>query len=244
VCNIWREKLVVIYSFDLGRGKPRRKPKIIRGQKDKWIREGDINQNYTSPIARYLASYIDAVENKTDAPQFDKEKFGSNVSENLKEIDKWIRKTVLNAHNKESSADDFPSAMKIINVINQDNVWDYRRIELTDLVNATNVESKRSINYILCELVQLFSVCHYLVDRCCFTIIQPSNDDWAFDMFQSLNATGTPLTAIETFKPRVVSLTDDKEDSFKGSKNEASFNKLEILFKNTKNAAEKSKLRR
>jgi uncharacterized protein with ParB-like and HNH nuclease domain len=243
VCNIWREKLVVIYSFDLGRGKPRRKPKIIRGQKDKWIREGDINQNYTSPIARYLASYIDAVENLTDAPQFDKEKFGSNVSENLKEIDKWIRKTVLNAHNKESSADDFPSAQRIINIINQDNVWDYRRVELTALVNATNAEHKRSsINYILCELVQLFSVCHYLVDRCCFTIIQPSNDDWAFDMFQSLNATGTPLTAIETFKPRVVSLTEDKEESFKGSKNEASFNKLETLFKNTKNAAEKSKL--
>ena len=242
VCNIWKEKLIVIYSFDLGRGKPRRKPKIIRGQKDKWIREGDIEQNYTSPIARYLASYIDAVENKADAPQPDKEKFGNNVADNLKEIDKWIRRTVLTAHNKESSADDFPSAIKIVDTLNQDHIWDYKRIELTELISQTTTDNKRSINYILCELVQLFSVCHYLVDRCCFTIIQPSNDDWAFDMFQSLNATGTPLTAIETFKPRVVSVTEDKEKSFKGSKNEASFNKLEALFSKTKNAAEKSKL--
>jgi uncharacterized protein with ParB-like and HNH nuclease domain len=243
VCNIWKERLIVIFSFDLRRGKPNRKPKIIREQKDKWIREGNIEDNYTSPIARYLACYIDAVEYNKEAPQPDKDKFGNNIAENLKEIDKWIKKAVINAHNKESSADDFPSARKIINNINQDRIWDYKREELTNLINEPNVEQKRSINNTLCELVQLFSVCHYLVDRCCFTIIQPSNDDWAFDMFQSLNATGTPLTAIETFKPRVVSVTEEeKNTSFKGSKNEASFNKIEGLFKTTKNAAEKSKL--
>ena len=30
------------------------------------------------------------------------------------------------------------------------------------------------------------------------------NEDYAFDMFESLNTTGEPLTAFETFKPKVI----------------------------------------
>ena len=61
-------------------------------------------------------------------------------------------------------------------------------------------------------------------------------------MFQSLNATGTPLTAIETFKPFVVNITNLKEENFKGSQSEKSFDKLESLFKGTRSASRKNKL--
>jgi len=51
--------------------------------------------------------------------------------------------------------------------------------------------------------------------------IEPVSENWAFDMFQSLNATGTPLTALETFKPLVVSLVASNNGGFKGSKSKS-----------------------
>ncbi|MFB6306363.1 MAG: DUF1524 domain-containing protein [Flavobacteriales bacterium] len=63
-----------------------------------------------------------------------------------------------------------------------------------------------------------------------------------FDLFQSLNATGTPLTAIETFKPLVVNRTQENEESFNNSINKESFDKIDDLFKNIKSASEKNKL--
>ena len=41
--------------------------------------------------------------------------------------------------------------------------------------------------------------------------------NWAFDLFQSLNATGTPLTAFETFKPSVVNCMKSKGLEYKDS---------------------------
>ena len=49
-------------------------------------------------------------------------------------------------------------------------------------------------------------------------------------MFQSLNATGTPLTAIETFKPTVVNTVDGEEGyKFKESVSDKSFKKIEFF---------------
>ena len=69
------------------------------------------------------------------------------------------------------------------------------------------------------------------------------NEDWALDMFQSLNATGTPLTAIETFKPTVVNVTDNQgADKYKDSEAEMSFEKIDKLFANSNKASQKNKL--
>jgi len=74
-----------------------------------------------------------------------------------------------------------------------------------------------------------FCLCYYLLQRCCFTLIEPVSENWAFDMFQSLNATGTPLTALETFKPLVVSLVASNNGGFKGSKSEEYFEQVDQL---------------
>jgi hypothetical protein len=240
ICENWKEKLIVIFSLDLGRGTPRRKPKIIRGQKDKWTRDGQVNDNYFSPIANYLGSFITAITNDSEYPVLDKEKLGQNIVQNIKSIDNWLKNKVIEAHRINN--DDFIQSWKILEHIDEEHIWLYERPHLKDLVNQQETTDKKSVSYIISELVQLFSVCHYLTERCCFTIIQPSNDDWAFDMFQSLNATGTPLTAIETFKPAVVIETQEGETDFKGSANERGFAKVEELFKRSVTAQQKSKL--
>ena len=240
ICENWKERLLVIFSLDLGRGNPRRKPKIIRGQKDRWTRDGEVDSNYCSPIANYLGRFIEVIFNEGEFFTPDKEILGQNIVQNIKSIENWLKKNVINAHISET--DDFLPSWKLLENINEEHIWLYDRPELKGIVDERDTQNKRQTNYIVNELVQLFSVCHYLTERCCFTIIQPSNDDWAFDMFQSLNATGTPLTAIETFKPAVVVETQENETEFKGSSNEKSFSKIEELFKKSLTAQQKSRL--
>ena len=44
----------------------------------------------------------------------------------------------------------------------------------------------------------------FLLTRVAVTVVTAKSEDYAFDMFESLNTTGEPLTAIETFKPMVI----------------------------------------
>jgi hypothetical protein len=61
-------------------------------------------------------------------------------------------------------------------------------------------------------------------------------------MFQSLNATGTPLTAIETFKPLVVNSVTSSGAKFKDSEFEKYFTEIDNLFSSSKDSSEKTKL--
>lgn len=231
VCKYWRNQLMDIYSVDLGRGKPERKPKIIRGNEDKWVMAEDSNTSYNSPVAKFLYEYLEFFFNDGNSPNF---RVKNRAGNNLKSIDLWIRNDVMKAHVKH---DVFPTAKRIIDKINQEYIWQYNREDILKHLDFDSAEDSVSLTHSVCSLIQLFSVCYYLLNRCCFTIIKPINEDWAFDMFQSLNATGTPLTAIETFKPIVVNTVTD----FKTSEEHTYFQKVEDAFSDMNTAAQKSR---
>lgn len=239
ICSLWNQKLINVFSFDLGRGNPSRKPKIIRGNQDYWTRDGSVDNAYKSPLANYLGSVIESIFTNKEYPKASKDKHGKILHQNITAIDRWLKNVVTKAH--ELKSDDFTPAWKIIENFSQESIWDYDKDDLVEIIKQKDFSSNKTDSYILCELVQLLAVCHYLLDRCCFTIIQPTDDDWAFDMFQSLNATGTPLTAIETFKPTVSNETD-QNGGFKESENEKSFRKIEELFIDATTAQQKSKM--
>lgn len=238
-CIFWKEKLKDVFSLDLKRGSPQLKPKIIRGNKDQWTKDGNYETSYLSEVAIHIAEFIEFIsseEHKLPPPDRN-----TRAGKNLSRIDSWLRRNVILAHVDQSS--EFLPAWEIIFTTGEDNIWQYERESLAKLVLLKEIEDKRSMGYVACALVQLFAVCHYLLDRCCFTIIQPMNEDWAFDMFQSLNATGTPLTAIETFKPTVVNITDAEPGfQYKDSDAEKSFERIDALFADTNSASQKNKL--
>lgn len=244
ICNLWISKLEKIYSFDLGRGKPTLKPKLARGSVDYWTRERDVDEAYRSELSNYLGHFIQAYVDKTQLPCLSKEKYGNSLLyKNGRRIESWLKKEVSTAH-EGNEGDAFASAVDIISHFKQEAIWDYERPHFLELIRENNHTDKRSDSYILCELVQVLSVCHYLLDRCCFTIIQPTDDDWAFDMFQSLNATGTPLTAIETFKPTIVNTIENNDadnSQFKNSLSEKYFKKVEDFLSEATNAQQKNK---
>lgn len=243
ICNIWIDKkLIPIFSFDLVRGTPRLKPKIIRGAKDYWTRTDDVDSAYRSELSNYLGHFIKAYDEKNNKfPCLTKEKYGKTLLyQNGKKIEAWLNKTVSTAHIDQN--DEFACANDIISNFSQEHLWDFERDNLIEIIKEKDFSNPKTNSYILNELVQIISVCHYLLDRCCFTIIQPTDDDWAFDMFQSLNATGTPLTAIETFKPTIVNTVDrESGDKFKGSDSDKSFKKVEDFLSEATTAAQKNK---
>ena len=245
VYGLWTEKLLSLFSLDLRRGNPTRKPKIIRGSKDYWTRNHEVDTAYPSELANYLAHFIQAQVEDAQFPSLNstREKYGNTLLyQNGKRIETWLNKVVATAHCDDAS-DEFPSAKLIIETISQEYLWDFERPGIKEIIQVQDVSDKRSDAYLLCELVQTLAVCHYLLDRCCFTIIQPTDDDWAFDMFQSLNASGTPLTAIETFKPLIVNTMNGAAGytGYKGSKSDQAFSILDAFLSETNTAQQKSK---
>lgn len=191
--NTYLSTLLEVFSVDLRRGIPTRKPIIIRASIDQWTLDGT-DENYKSEISSYLASFIRAISNNSSFPSITGK---SSVKKNLRKISQFL-KDVEQAHIISKS--DIPTAWEILEKFSEIDLWSYPRPNLVSRVrnrnNPTANEEKR-----ICELVQLFAFCQYLPQRCCFTVIQPVSDVIAFDMFQSLNATGT-LPALNRSKLR------------------------------------------
>ncbi|MFB6306362.1 MAG: DUF262 domain-containing protein [Flavobacteriales bacterium] len=176
IINVWKDKLKDLFSLDLKRGEPTRKPKIIRSSWDKWVKKGKTDDNYTSEVTNFLAKYIDFIEEKTDEPPEPIKKH-SPVKDNIEIIKDWLENTVANSHLNEES--DFLSANEILAKIKESNVWQYQRDSLKEIIeNETDDLGSNA-----CSLLQIFSVCHYLLDRCCFTKIEPTREDWVLIYF-------------------------------------------------------------
>jgi len=232
--------LLELFSVDLRRGTPSKKPIVIRGSVDRWTLDETLEDHYESPVAKYLMSVLRAIHNREDIPRPPGEDGSRKVAANLRLMDRWLS-AIENSH---LSLDDdglnFPPAWTLLERISENHIWDYPRNELRDIVFDEDEDSPEKSA--LCSLTQLLVFSHYLLDRCCFTVIDPVSKDWAFDMFQSLNATGTPLTAIETFRPMVVNVADASDGGFAGSRIQAFLSDVDILLQRENSAAQKAKL--
>lgn len=232
--NTYLDRLLEVFSLDLKRGTPNRKPLIIRASIDQWTFDGN-DDNYKSEISSYLAAFIRSIYTNSNFPQRSN---SSLVGKNIRKINQFL-KNIEEAH--EGKDTDFPPAWEILRKFSEVDLWTYPRPDLVNRVqnrgNPMSSEEKQ-----ICSLIQLFAFCHYLLQCCCFTIIQPISDVRAFDMFQSLNATGTPLTAFETFKPLVVNYVESSGSSFKGSNSEKYLESADRLLSSRKSASSKNKL--
>lgn len=119
---------------------------------------------------------------------------------------------------------------------NQIDHEDFQRTGLRNLFEKLDtlpdeIERNRAISRIASDrdssgLIRIMLFSYYLLKSVILTRVETGDEDSAFDIFDSLNTTGEPLTAIETFKPRVISF-ERENTGYGGSETERHFKKIE-----------------
>ena len=98
---------------------------------------------------------------------------------------------------------------------------------------SDQAEQNRAISHIASNsdssgLIRIMLFSHYVLKSVILTRVETNDEDAAFDIFDSLNTTGEPLTAIETFKPRVMSFErENGNTSYIRSESAGHFERLE-----------------
>ena len=97
---------------------------------------------------------------------------------------------------------------------------------LPDLAQQNRAISHIASNSDSSGLIRMMLFSHYVLKSVILTRVETGNEDAAFDIFDSLNTTGEPLTAIETFKARVIGFENDNT-GYSGSDSVIHFARLE-----------------
>ena len=128
---------------------------------------------------------------------------GTRVRGNVKLIDEWLD-AICDAHIADTKVhDQFPVGASITSKRMQEEVLGCASNDIKTFVEAVET-NKTEEGYHAVASFQLLLLTHYLLRRCGVNCLRPEREEWGFDMFQALNTTGTPLTVIETFLPKVM----------------------------------------
>ena len=175
-------------------------PRIIRAYEDQWSRLEE-EAKYESPIAAFVHGYLRHIRGdnfkkpyKGESGPIDKTNI---VLTNFGVIRGRLRDLlVLNEKNQELdmlSLKDATEKDKFQETILK---AEFPEKVCSILLDEGNMDFK--------QLIGLVLFANFLMDRVTVTVVSTYNEDYAFDMFESLNTTGEPLTAFETFRPKVI----------------------------------------
>ncbi len=174
-------------------------PRITRAFKDQWAKTLP-NQKYGSAIAEICHTYS-SLNDKTVPYEYQP----VNAADDAKTVKAALSKLieiVFNFSADELSADeDFSLSLSLV-VANTDifkNIGlNVSQPDLDELKNIPLGDEEYS------ALLRLVILGNYLLKRVVLAKIVCANDDYAFDVFEALNTTGTELDATETFPPLII----------------------------------------
>jgi hypothetical protein len=193
----YQEDLTKLFALNLGHGNPMLKPIIIRADDDKWIKNGE---SYKSELAKNLAEFCKYIsDNKEDTYKpFNISKTG-NVGKNFVEIYRLLRNAVENIDNHDVSNDETDEEL---NLPTANDITSTQSLAIDIfMMSRPNISQYIHENVIsVKQFVQILALSYFLLKRCLVNHVEPQSEAWAFDMFQSLNSTGEPLTSFDIFK--------------------------------------------
>jgi hypothetical protein len=176
---------------------------MIRSFDDQWSRS-KVSAQYKSPIAFLTWKYAESIEPERPTEYKPSKREGTIEGEEAL-VDRFLQisRTFkgLNANGEfKDDYDNLPSLRRIAGsggfqraLLNHDFPDDVR-----ELLQGKGENSEYRV------LLQMVLIACYALTRVALTVVRGKNEDYAFTVFESLNTTGEPLTAYETFKPRVV----------------------------------------
>ena len=168
-------------------------PRMIRAYDDQWSRRAS-EALYSSDIAFLLHSYgshARANPHRRFAPARNRP-----IASSFEIVRTTLRKAIANGDHESL---EFPQTAILsgsdclANALFRDRLPDETVTLLAD-----------PASHQLHELFRLLVFARFILHRVAITVVTATSEDYAFDMFESLNTTGQPLTAFETFKPRVI----------------------------------------
>lgn len=190
-------------------------PRIIRAQEDLWGKDEKIAK-YASPIPEFLVAYRKYITNfQTDSrtgsvfKEFDLKELKystKNVIDNIKLIRKSLSQIEDGFNISFSKDDDDSVSIQLEDLIGNENLKECLDFTLDEQLLDLAKEQK-GIN----RLIFLILFTKFYIHRVCLTYVEVNNEAYAFDMFEALNTTGEPLTAIETFVPKVYDFISQKK---------------------------------
>lgn len=181
-------------------------PRLIRAFKDQWAKKSKLRY-YESPIAHLIFEYACSVDSEKDSikrPTDFKPKPREGVEDGEQDLIKRLSET----------------RRLLINLARGKEIENFESLPDISLL-ASNPEFQRALfnhpfEQEFCDwldelqegpplnLVRLLMLGAYALHRIALTVVKGKDEDYAFTIFESLNTTGEPLTAFETFLPRVV----------------------------------------
>jgi len=232
--NTLEDNLQELYSFEtrMKGANPKRKPLIIRAEHphhgpgghaiDQWTYDGPPDDYYCSDIAKFLSHYINAFETSTDPQDFKPQsKF---FEDNVKAIHEWVDRI-------SRGEVDLPKAEDLNNA-----PFLEAPLDLLEIAKKGSEEFANDID----AAIRLVAFGHVLFEHTWVTSFDCIEEWLAFDMFQSLNSTGEPLSAIDVFKPVVVQ--EIGEEHFLTSPSGQHFEQISSVFKDAQNVEQKQKV--
>lgn len=187
------KSLEKFYSIHFsGSANPAQKPLILRKSLEFWVKTG--SKEYTSPIAKYIADYIETgIE--VDYPRGD-DRY-NQIQRNQKKIMQELNDKLLETDSLKYDSDQNENQV-LIEIANS--VFSqYYSGELKYILQEQYLNTDVNITHLLKYVVFTQFFCNY----CCVNYLEPKTHQWAIEVFQSLNSTGVPLSALEVFKAYV-----------------------------------------
>lgn len=185
-------------------GSARRYPRMIRAFDDQWSRTKD-HAKYSSPVAHLINSYFAILDESkpTEYKPAVRDKLRIEGEDALVGRYTQIVKVLKSIYSGkiEEDLEEFPSIDQIRKCAHfQKALLNHEFPPEVDEYLSTKTASEEFKG-----LLRLVLFTNYVLDRIAVTVVKGKNEDYAFAVFESLNTTGEPLTAFETFRPRVVS---------------------------------------
>lgn len=193
-------------------------PRLIRAFVDQWSKDAH-NKLYESPIANLVYTY--SVTADAESPTVKPTDFkprprtGAGAGEGEADLIKRfgeIRAALTKLANRKSieELEDLPDLSILATEIEFQRALFNHELDSELCVWLKDLDDEPE--GVLTRLVMFAA---YALNRIAITVVQGKDEDYAFTIFESLNTTGEPLTAFETFLPRVVMA--EKIQDYQGS---------------------------
>ncbi len=222
-----------------GLGKTFPFPRLVRNVDNRARKSTDAE--YRSTVAQFLYEFANYYQNEEPSfnPAFNKSIVDvPNFSRNYDYIRQKVRDGIY-GDGGDSSGDQAGDLDH-----EQIQHGDFNRrglVQLFDKLDISEDHRNRAISDITntaasSGLVRLVLFSYYLLKSVILTRVETRDEDAAFDIFDALNTTGEPLTALETLKPRIIRFEQDM-GGYDGSETEGHFLRIEEnlnkVYKNT-----------